>query len=119
MGAEDPVREVEDRVVGVRFRVKEAKRDQLRGEILLQCEVSDAALFDRIQRKLDGFKIFSDDLNAEVRDALSEALQATAETVQEKDKRILELQKKLSAAQSRIHYLEDLLTGIGMDLGLE
>lgn len=118
MGAENPVRAIEDRVVGIRFRVKEAKRNQSSGEILLQCEVTDAALFDAIQRKLDGYKLFSDDMFTEIREALGDALLAAEATVQAKDVEIARLNHELVQASGRVDYVECLLAGIGLELGL-
>ena len=119
MGASDVVKEVEDRLPGVRFRVDKWERLKRSGYITLRCEVNDPALFDTCVVKLDGLKIFTGDLVEEVLGALGDALTGKEEELQNKEQEVTQLKQELATTQAELVKLRRLMHSVGVQLGIE
>lgn len=117
MGKTDPVVEVEDKLPGLRFTVKESSRSARYGTVLLHCTIDDVALWELCLKKLDGLKLFST-MEQEVMDALVEELTTQASEVAVRDEKIKRLKEQLACADAENHRISYILASVGFDLGL-
>ncbi len=117
MGSKDPVRDVEDKVPGLRFSVKESSRAARFGIVTLHCIVNDVEMWDNAVEKLDGLKLFST-TSQEVMDALGEELTLQVKEVGDLGKLMVKLQRELDAQIAKNNEMQAMLTKIGIDLGL-
>lgn len=120
MGAKE---DVEKTLPGLRFTVRGSGKHatpsgKIIGELVLRCEIIDPALWEPAIKKLDGLKIFSTSIE-EVLDALGEELNNKEVSLSEEQEKNVELMKSNMALSAEVDRLRVLLSGIGVDLGLE
>lgn len=118
----DPVRDVEEKLPGLRFHLVSANLVSSRGGVAigtvhLKCRVEDVPMWGRAVRALDGLKLFSA-MEEEIRGALGDALTEQQVTINGKDALIAEMQLALEEKDEEITKLGGVLSRLGKDLGL-
>lgn len=119
MGTVDVVKEVEDQLPGVRFRVEKWERLSKSAYITLRCEVNNTALFDACVVKLDGLKIFTGDLVEEVLGAMGNALTDKESELRAKEEEIRQLREETAVKDEWIAKMRKNLHTLGLELGIE
>jgi hypothetical protein len=119
MGADDVVKEVEDQLPGVRFRVEKWERLRKSGYITLRCEVNDPALFEACVEKLNGLKLFTGDLVEEVLGAMGNALTDKESELQAKEEETQRLREEMGIKDAWIEKVRGNLHKLGLELGIE
>ena len=108
---------------GLKFTVKSAEQKaatngKRKGLITLRCDIEDKSLWDAAVAKLDGYVIFSS-TTEEILNAFSNELNTTDAQLQMALAREQELLEVIQQKEEDIASLRQILSDIGVDLGIE